>query len=116
MVTSVTTGTRRGRDEGVNDRVLVLFGLLGANLGSFAILFFWITGAVLLLTGNGGQILTAELSGLERTLYLAYPVAVLVSLFSWVFFAVRRDLMALGLAGLPVVLAIGYYLYLAVAR
>lgn len=90
----------------------MIYGLLGAHLGAFGVLLFWIMGMILLFTGNGGQILDMHLTELERTLYLAYPVVVLVSFGAWIFYALKRDLLALGLAGLPVVAAIGYYVYL----
>ena len=38
------------------DRVLTVFGILAGHLGSFAVLYFWLTGAILLFTGNGGQL------------------------------------------------------------
>lgn len=95
-----------------NDRALVVFGMLAAHLGAFGVLFFWLMGAILLFTGNGGQILDLQFTDLERTLYLAYPVVVVLSLGAWGFYALRRDLPALGLAGLPVVLAVAFFIYL----
>lgn len=100
-----------------NDRTLTLFGILAAHLGSFGVLYFWITGAILLFTGNGGQIVEiVNFTATERLLYLAYPAVVLLSLFSWVFYFLRRDLMALGLAGLPVVYAVVFFFYLNTVR
>lgn len=114
MLSSATTGAGAGHQaqQNANDRVLTVFGMLAAHLGSFAVMYFWLTGAILLFTGNGGQLveLTA-LSGVERWLFLAYPAVVLISLLGWVFFALKRDLLAIGLAGLPVVYAIAYYFY-----
>jgi hypothetical protein len=95
-----------------NNRVLTVYGMLAAHLGAFGVLYFWSMGAILLFTGNGGQILDIDLNATERLLYLAYPAVVLLSLAAWGFYALKRDLMALGLAGLPVVLAIGYFVYL----
>jgi hypothetical protein len=95
-----------------NDRALVVFGMLAAHLGAFGVLYFWLVGAILLFTGNGGQILDLHLTDIERTLYLAYPLVVLLSLSGWGFYALRRDLPALGLAGLPVLLAVAYFIYL----
>ncbi|SRR5690554_5244398 len=116
MVSSVPD-TRTQRSATDNDRVLTVFGMLGAHLGSFGILYFWLTGAILLFTGNGGQLVEiARLNNVERILYLSYPVVVLLSLFGWVFYAMKRDLMAIGLAGLPVVCAIVYFFYLNTAR
>lgn len=116
MVSAVSDsgpGTRMNE----NDRTLTLFGILGAHLGSFGVMYFWLTGAILLFTGNGGQIV--EITGLnatERLLFLAYPAVVLVSLLAWVFYFLKRDLPALGLAGLPVVYAVLYYFYLNTVR
>lgn len=116
MVSSVPD-TRTQRSATDNDRVLTVFGMLGAHLGSFGILYFWLTGAILLFTGNGGQLVEiARLNNVERILYLSYPAVVLLSLFGWVFYAMKRDLMAIGLAGLPVVCAIVYFFYLNTAR
>lgn len=109
---STATGAHSSHSAGENDRVLTVFGMLAAHLGSFGILYFWLTGAVLLFTGNGGQLVEiTRLSDLERTLYLAYPVVVLVSFLGWAFFAMRRDLLALATAGLPVVCTVLYFVY-----
>lgn len=112
MLSSATTGAGQQTQPNTNDRVLTVFGMLAAHLGSFGVMYFWLTGAILLFTGNGGQMVELTLlTGVERWLFLAYPAVVLISLFGWVFFALKRDLMALGLAGLPVVYAILYYFY-----
>lgn len=116
MVSSVPDSRPR-RNLNENDRVLTVFGMLGAHLGSFGVLYFWLTGAILLFTGNGGQLVEmVHLTGTERLLFLAYPLVVLLSLFSWVFFAMKRDLLALGLAGLPIVCTIVYFFYFNSAR
>src|SRR5699024_8869739 len=100
-----------------NDRALTVFGMLGAHLGAFGVLYFWLTGAILLFTGNCGQLVEiTRLSDVERVLFLAYPAVVLLSLVSWVFFALKKDLVALGLAGLPIVCVIGYFFYLNTVR
>ncbi len=114
MLSSATAGTGTGNrsEPANNDRVLTVFGMLAAHLGSFGIMYFWLTGAILLFTGNGGQLVElTRLSGVERWLFLAYPAVVLFSLLGWAFFAMKRDLLALGLAGLPVVYAILYFFY-----
>jgi|GEM_PF-987268 len=99
------------------DRVLTVFGILAGHLGSFAVLYFWLTGAILLFTGNGGQLVEiVDLNSVERMLYLAYPVVVLVSFIAWLFFALKRDLVAIGVAGLPVVCAVLYFFYLNTVR
>lgn len=114
---SAVPDSRPGTRIDENDRTLTLFGILGAHLGSFGVMYFWLTGAILLFTGNGGQIVEmTHFSATERLLFLAYPAVVLLSLFSWVFYFLRRDLLALGLAGLPVVYAVLFYFYLNTAR
>src|SRR5690625_5324729 len=86
------------------DRVLTVFGILAGHLGSFAVLYFWLTGAILLFTGHGRQLVEIfDLNSVERTVYLAYPVVVLVSFIAWLFFARRRELVAIGVGGLAAV-------------
>lgn len=115
MVTGGMNGAALRLNE--NDRALTVFAMLGAHLGSFGILYFWLTGAILLFTGNGGQLLEiVHLSDTERLLYLGYPVLVLISLGGWGFYALRRDLLAVGLAGLPIVGAVVYFFWLNTVR
>lgn len=116
MVSSVPDA-RAVREVSGNDRILTVFLMLGAHLGSFGVLFFWVAGAVLLFTGNGGQLVElARLEPTERLLYLAYPAVVLLSLVGWLFFARGRDLPAIMLAGLPLVCAVLYFFYLNTVR
>lgn len=98
--------------ERAGARTAAFYGVLLANIGSFGILFFWIIGTVLLVTRNGGHVFLLQLDGLERWLYFAYPAVVLVSLGAWLLHLLRLDRAALALAGLPIVAAILYYLYL----
>lgn len=93
-------------------RTAAFYGVLLANIGSFGILFFWIIGTILLLTRNGGQIMDVALDGFTRTLYFAYPIAVIVSLAAWLLHFAKRDRAAVALAGLPIVATLLYYLYL----
>lgn len=97
-------------------RVLSFFGVLLGNLGSFGILFFWLTGAIQLLSGNGGQILLLGLEGVGLVLFWAFPLVVLISLAAWVLYLGRLDLPAVGLAGAPVALVVAYYLWLVLLR
>ena len=100
-----------------NERVLALYGIILAAIPSLGILFFWAMGAIALLTGNGGQILDLQLSGLWRTLFFALPVVVLVSLAGAMgLFALRRHREAVGLAGLPIVATLAYYFALVQLR
>src|SRR5690554_6459203 len=116
MVSSVPD-SRPQLNTSDNDRILTVFAMLGAHLGSFGIMYFWLTGLVLLFTGNGGQLVEiAHLNNMERLLFLSYPAVVLLSLFGWVFFAFKRDLLAVGLAGLPIVCAIMYFFYMNTGR
>ncbi len=93
------------------DRVLAIYGVIFALIGGLGILFFWLIGAILLLTGNGGTITDLPLGDTGRVLFLAYPAvmlacAVLAILLLWG----RRDREALLLAGLPVVGTVLFYL------
>lgn len=96
-------------DEG---QALGFFGIALANLLTFGILYFWIMGAVLLVTQNGGLIVELGLTGTLRTLYFAYPVIALLSLTCWLFYLARREIAALLVAGTPIALATLYYLWL----
>ncbi len=77
------------------ERVLSLLGVLLLQVAGLGFLLFWAMGAVLLITGNGGQINELNLSGLGRIYYFLYPVFLLVfSIAGWLFFWLRRDLLA----------------------
>jgi hypothetical protein len=97
-------------------RVMGFFGVLLANVASFGILFFWLIGAVLMLTGNGGQLLLLGLDGLALVLFWSLPLVVLVSLAAWFLYLARLDLPAIGLAGAPIALTVLYYLWLVLLR
>ena len=100
-----------------NERVLALFGVILAGIGSLGILFFWSMGAIGLLTNDGGQILDLRLAGIWLTLFWALPVVVLVSIAGAIgLFALRRHKEAVGLAGLPIIATIAYYLALVQLR
>lgn len=104
------------RSEREANRILAFYGVLLANLGSFGILFFWLIGAINLLTGNGGQITLLGLDGIGLVAFWTFPVVVVLSLASWPLYLARLDLPALGLAGAPIGLAVLYYLWLVMGR
>jgi hypothetical protein len=104
------TVVRTTHDPYAGDRTGTILGLAAGALGGGAVLFFWLMGAINLLTGTGGAILGLRLEGLWRTLFLAYPVVfLLATLVGGLLFLLRRDLEAVGVMGLPVVAAIAYY-------
>jgi hypothetical protein len=97
-------------DPYAGDRTGTIFGIAAGALGGGAVLYFWLMGAIHLLTNTGGLILMLELEGIWRLLFLAFPFVFLASLLvGGVLFLLKRDLAAVGVMGLPVVAAIGYY-------
>jgi hypothetical protein len=95
------------------DRTGTILGAFAGVLGGGAILFFWSIGAIGLLGGNGGYVQDLALTGAWRTLFLAYPfVFVAALLVGGALAALRRDLEAVGVFGLPVVGAVLYYVAL----
>jgi len=103
-----TPGT--AADAYPGDRSFTLLGALAGLLGGGAVLYFWTMGAIGLLTGSGGQILTLGLDGVWRALFLAYPFLFLVAAVAGAALAaLKRDLEAVALCGLPLAAAIGYY-------
>jgi hypothetical protein len=92
------------------DRSGTIYGWVFALLGGGGILYFWVMGAVLLFTGNGGQVQMLHLEPLWRTLYWAYPIVFIGSVIvGGALAALRRDLLSVGVAGAPVVFAVLYY-------
>lgn len=111
------TDARSFSDNGQEGaRILGFYGVLLANLASFGVLFFWIIGAMHLLTGNGGLMNELGLDGLALVLFWAYPLVVVLSLAAWLLYFARLDLPALAVAGSPVGLVVLYYLWLVMAR
>lgn len=95
------------------DRSGTLLGAAAGVLGSGAILFFWIMGAVGLLTQTGGTIGQLGLEGFWRTAFLAYPLVFVAALVvGSALAALKRDLEAVGVFGLPVVAAVAYFVAL----
>jgi hypothetical protein len=98
------------QDPYAGDRTGTILGIAAGALGGGAVLYFWLMGAIHLLTDTGGLIHMLELDGIWRLLFLAYPFVFLASLLvGGVLFLLKRDLAAVGSMGLPVVAAIGYY-------
>lgn len=92
------------------DRTGTIIGAAGALLAGGAVLYFWLTGLIGLVGGNGGTMLALQLEGAWRTLFMLYPIVlVAAAVVGGVLLALKRDLEALGVLGLPVVVAIGYY-------
>jgi len=95
------------------DRVFSLLNALLLQVAGLGVLVFWAMGAVLLITGNGGQINDVYLASIGRTFYFLYPVALVVfSVVGWLFFWLRRDLLAMLTLSAPVGLVVLYYLVL----
>lgn len=89
-------------------------GLIGVLLTAVAVMgtvYFWIMGAVLLVTNNGGQINRLSLDGVAGFLFYAYPVIAVIALLLAVgLLLLKRPSEAVGIAGLPLVGLIAYYL------
>lgn len=95
------------------DRTGTILGVFAGVLGGGAILFFWAIGAIGLLGGNGGYVQDLALAGAWRALFLAYPFVFVASLLvGGALVALRRDLEAVGVFGLPVAGTIVYYVAL----
>ena len=96
-----------------NDRSGTLLGAGAGLLGSGAILFFWIMGAIGLFTQTGGTISQLGLDGYWRLAFLAYPLVFVAALVAGAaLVALKRDLEAVGVFGLPVVAAVAYFVAL----
>lgn len=113
MTVSPAARTDPAPDPFAGDRTGTILGAFAGVLGGGAVLYFWLMGAIGLLGRNGGFILALELEGAWRTLFLAYPFAFVAALVAGgALAALRRDLEAVGVLGLPVVGAVLYYLAL----
>ncbi len=101
----------------LNDRSPTVYGWVLMLLGGGGLLYFWVMGAIGLLTGNAGTIVLLQLEGAWRVLFLAYPAVFLVSLvLGAALVALKKDLASLGVAGAPVALSVVYYLALLYLR
>lgn len=93
------------------ERVLSTFGMIMLQVAGLGVLLFWIMGAILLLTGNGGQITDLNLTGFWRTVYFSYPfLLIFLSLIGWLAFWRKADL--LGLAALSIAPGVLFLMYL----
>ena len=101
----------------LGDRTLTLYGIIFAFIATGAILFFWTMGAILLLTGNGGQINFIALTGGLRTLFLSYPaVALVFSALGLLLYLGGRNTVAVAMAGFPAAASLLFYLWLVALR
>jgi len=110
---SANAGDPFAVDVFAGDRTGTILGVFAGVLGGGAVLFFWIMGALVLLGRDSGTIVALELGGAWRVLFLAYPFLFLATLVAGAaLLALKRDLEAVGLFGMPVVAAVAYYLAL----
>jgi hypothetical protein len=95
------------------DRSGTLLGAAAGVLGSGAVLYFWIMGAIGLFTRTGGTIGQLGLEGAWRFAFLAYPLVFVGALVvGAALVALKRDREAVGVFGLPVVAAVAYFVAL----
>ncbi len=113
MTVSTSPNSTAAVDPYAGDRTGTILGALAGVLGGGGVLYFWIIGAIGLLGRNGGFIQDLQLEGAWRTLFLAYPFVFLAALVAGAaLVALKRDLEAVGVFGLPVAAAVAYYLAL----
>lgn len=109
-----STPTSNGVD---NERVLGVYGLIFGALATLGILYFWIMGAVLLLSGNGGLLTELGITGTWRWLFMAYPFVALLSLVLGVaLFMFGRIKEGVGMTFLAPTGVVLYYLALVILR
>jgi magnesium-transporting ATPase (P-type) len=96
-----------------NERLFSVYGMIFGYLGTFLFAIFWAMAAVLKATGNGGTIVQLHLTGLWNTLFWAFPVVSLASVVLGLgLFALKRYKEAAGIAALPTIGVVVYYLAL----
>ncbi len=94
------------------DRTLALIGLVAAIGGALFVLLFWAIAAISLQNG-AGLIHDLQLTGMWRTFFYLYPLVTFAAVFAGVIaFLADREEIALGVAGLPIVGVVAYYLAL----
>ena len=117
MTTAAMNGLKASNQEVDIERLLSVYGLIFGFLATFMVGIFWSMGAVILLTGEGGTIQQLDLQGLWRTLFWAYPfVAVGSVVLALGAFAVGRVKEAAGIAFLPALGVLLYYIALVQLR
>lgn len=93
------------------ERVLSTLNMILLQVAGLGVLLFWVMGAVLLLTGNGGQITDLNLHGFWRTVYFSYPfLLIFLSAIGWLAFWRKADLV--GMAALAVPPGVLFLMYL----
>jgi len=96
-----------------NERLFSVYGMIFGFLSTFLFGLFWLMAAVLKATGNGGTIVQINLTGLWNTAFWAFPVAALGSILLGLgLFAMKRYKEAAGIAALPSIGVVVYYLAL----
>jgi hypothetical protein len=95
------------------DRSGTLLGAAAGVLGSAAVLYFWVMGALTMISGIDANIVYLALEGAWRTAFLAYPFLFVAALVAGaVLVSLKRDLEAVGVFGLPVVATVVYFIAL----
>ncbi|NLG08517.1 MAG: hypothetical protein GX560_04600 [Deinococcales bacterium] len=117
-MTTATYDANLSREPQVdNERLLGIYGVIFGFLATFMISIFWSMGAILKATGNGGTIVQLDLQGLWNTLFWAFPFVALGSVVLAVgAFALGRAKEAAGIAALPAIGTVLYYLALVQLR
>lgn len=93
------------------ERVLSTLGAIVLQLAGLGLLLFWAMGAVLLITGNGGQIVELNWGSDMRALYFSYPLILAAcSIAGWILYLRQKDLLALATLSVPSGLATTVYL------
>lgn len=103
-------------DDFKDMRLLSFVGVLGLQLAGLATLFFWLLGAYNLLSPSGyGQI--TLLTEMPYIVFLAFPALLaLFSIFAWVAFFDKKDMLANMLLSVPLGVFLLLYFYLTTYR
>lgn len=114
-MTTATYGLETAEPD--NERLLGVYGMIFGFLATFMVGVFWSMGAVLKVTGNGGTIVQLNLEGWWNTLFWAFPFVALGSIvLALGAFALGRAKEAAGIAFLPAIGVLLYYLALVQLR
>jgi hypothetical protein len=104
--------TISSKNEMSGDRILALFTMFALQIVGLGIALFWAMGVILLLTGNGGQIIDAlNTQGLRNAFYIYPVVLILGSIVGWLAFWRKADLVALAAMAAPTGYMTLLYLY-----